>query len=131
MLRLILNLSFLLIFSSPAFSLTLDTPLPNAPAEARAKAIFTQIRCVVCQSESIADSPADIAKDMRTFIRTQISAGVSDEKIITSLTERYGDMILMRPPLNENTLLLWMAPLLLLVAGSGIMRIYFRKKPHV
>lgn len=130
MLQRILILSAWLL-AAPALALTLDAPLPDVAAEARAKAIFTQIRCVVCQSESIADSPADIAKDMRAEIRKQVAAGIKDEAIIASLTERYGDMVLMRPPLNKNTALLWLAPLLLLVAGSGILRIYFRKNPRV
>ncbi|MFO0389229.1 MAG: cytochrome c-type biogenesis protein CcmH [Alphaproteobacteria bacterium] len=130
MLQRILILSAWLL-AAPALALTLDAPLPDVAAEARAKAIFTQIRCVVCQSESIADSPADIAKDMRAEIRKQVAAGITDEAIIASLTERYGDMVLMRPPLNKNTALLWLAPLLLLVAGSGILRIYFRKNPRV
>lgn len=127
MLRLTLLLSFFFILA-PTYALTLDEPLPNASEEARAKAIFTQIRCVVCQSESIADSPADIAGDMRAVIRKQVAAGITDEAIISSLTERYGDVILMRPPLNQNTFLLWMAPILLFAVGGLILRIYFGKQ---
>ena len=116
------------LFTVPALAITVDTPLADAAAEARAKAIFPQIRCVVCQSESIADSPADVAMDMRNFIRKQVAAGISDEAIVAALTERYGEGVLMRPPLNSDTLLLWLAPMLLLGLGAAVLGIYFRKQ---
>ncbi len=115
--------------SAPAFSFVVETPLENPADEARAKHIFTQIRCVTCQSESIAESPADIAKDMRVVIRQYIRDGKTDAEIIEALTARYGDGIRMMPPLNQNTLLLWLMPVLLLLSGGFITLRYFRKAP--
>lgn len=117
--------------ATPTYALVLDTPLQNPEQEARAKALFREIRCVVCQSESIADSPAAIAKDLRMEIRSQITQGHADDVIINSLTTRYGDAILMQPPLNPNTLALWLAPLALLLIGLVVLANYFRAKRTV
>lgn len=108
----------LLLLAAPAFALTVDAPLPDAAAEARAKALFHDIRCVVCQSEAIADSPAEIARDLRRAIRQDIADGASDDTIKASLAARYGDRILMRPPLKPATYLLWFGPWLLLALGG-------------
>jgi cytochrome c-type biogenesis protein CcmH len=98
-----------------------DRPLPDAVQEARAQALFTDIRCVVCQHEAIADSPAGIAADMRGLVREQIAAGRSDEQVRTDLVRRYGDFVLFTPPLRAGTWLLWFGPVAaLLAAGSGL-----------
>ena len=109
-----------------ALALTTDTPLPNALDEARAKSLFHQIRCVVCQSEAIADSPADIASDMRREIRAQVASGKSDEDIKSFLVEHYGNFILMDPPLNPATSLLWFGPLIILCLAAWLAARYFR-----
>lgn len=98
-------------------------PAELAPAEeARAEALFQEIRCVVCQHESIADSPADMAADMRRLVREQIASGRSDRQVRDALTARYGDYILFRPPFRAGTLLLWLGPLfILLAAGAGLL----------
>ena len=112
---------FLLIIaliSSPAFALSVDTPLADSAQEARAKALFTEIRCVVCQSEAIADSPAEVARDMRSLIRKEVASGKTEDEITASLVAAYGDRILMSPPVR-NHLGLWLAPLLLLLGGAA------------
>ncbi len=115
--------------AQPAYA---DATLPaavedqNGPAhlsdprlEARAVALQKQFRCLVCQGESLDESNADLAKDLRRLIRARILAGDSDKQITDFLVSRYGDFILMKPPLQENTYLLWFGPLLvLLIAGS-------------
>lgn len=96
-----------------------DVPLADPMQEARAKALFKDIRCVVCQHESIVDSPASIAADMRGLVREQIASGVSDDEIQQDLVRRYGDYVLFRPPFKGATLILWLGPFLL-VAGAGL-----------
>ena len=98
-----------------------DRPLPDAAQEARAQALFDDVRCVVCQHEAIADSPAGIAADMRGLVREQIAAGRSDEQVRSDLVRRYGDFVLFTPPLRAGTWLLWFGPLTaLLAAGAGL-----------
>lgn len=117
-----------LLLSFPAFALNVDKPLPNAAEEARAQALFSELRCVVCEGEAIADSPAGVAHDMRAYVRVLISEGKSDEEIRTIFTGQYGDQVLMKPPVGKHRFL-WIAPLLLL--GIGIVfswRNLFREK---
>jgi cytochrome c-type biogenesis protein CcmH len=101
-----------------------DQPLPQAAQEARAQALFDDIRCVVCQHEAIADSPAGIAADMRRLVREEIAAGRTDRQIRQDLVRRYGDFVLFSPPVRIGTWLLWFGPLaaLLLVAAALIRR---------
>jgi cytochrome c-type biogenesis protein CcmH len=112
-----------------AFALTAEPRLTDEAAEHRAHTIFQQIRCVVCAGESINDSKADIAKSLRVLVREQITAGQSDAQIISYITELYGDSILMQPPFNPATYLLWLGPVLMLLVGGGVMVAFFRRKP--
>jgi cytochrome c-type biogenesis protein CcmH len=107
-----------------------DQPLASPAQEARAQALFQDIRCVVCQHESIADSPAGIAADMRRLVREEIGAGSTDEAIRKDLVRRWGDYILFKPPVKAATWLLWFGPLMLvLLAGGAFAALAFRKKP--
>jgi cytochrome c-type biogenesis protein CcmH len=96
-----------------------DRPLADPADEARARALFGDIRCVVCQHESIADSPAGIAADLRGLVREQIAAGKTDDEIKADLLRRYGDYVLFQPPLRIGTWLLWFGPFAL-AAGAGV-----------
>lgn len=108
-----------------------DRPLADARQEARAQRLFDGIRCVVCQHESIADSPAGIAGDMRRLVREEIDAGQSDQAIRDDLVRRYGDFVLFRPPVRAGTWLLWFGPLtLVLLAGGGLMVLARRRRPE-
>lgn len=98
-----------------------DRPLPDAAQEARAQRLFDGIRCVVCQHEAIADSPAVIAADMRNLVRDQIAAGRSDAEIRADLVRRYGDFVLFRPPVRAVTWLLWFGPLALLALAGAVL----------
>ena len=100
-----------------------DRPLADATQEARARALFADIRCVVCQHEAIADSPAGIAADMRRLVREEIAAGRSDGQVRDDLVRRYGDFVLFKPPVRAGTWLLWFGPLavLLMVASGWLM----------
>ena len=98
-----------------------DRPLPDAAQEARAQALFDRIRCVVCQHEAIADSPAVIASDMRQLVRDQIAAGRSDAEIREDLVRRYGDFVLFQPPVRFGTWLLWFGPVTLLAGVLALL----------
>lgn len=100
----------------------------NDPAEVRLQGIAAELRCLVCQNESIAASRADLAVDLRQQIREQIQAGKTDSEIRTYMVERYGDFVLYRPPLKTTTVLLWFGPLLLLVFGLLILAITLKRR---
>ena len=117
-----------LLLAMPAFALVVEQPLANPAGEARAQALFYQIRCVVCEGQSIADSPAAVAADMRRMIRSRITAGDSDAAIKAYLVSRYGDFILMKPPLKTDTWLLWFGPALVLLTGGALALLAFRKR---
>lgn len=93
----------------------------NAQGEERMKALAHELRCLVCQNQTIADSNADLAIDLRTQIREQIQSGNTDQQIKDYMVARYGDFVLYRPPMQSNTVLLWIAPFLLLVSGAGFL----------
>ena len=88
---------------------------------ARAVALSEQLRCLVCQNQTIADSSADLAVDLRRQVREQIAAGRSDSEILAYMTERYSDFVLYRPPLKPQTVLLWAGPLLLLAIAAVVL----------
>ena len=132
MMKIILTLSFLLL-TLPAFARTVEpvSPemvLPDAVQESRAQSLGYEIRCVVCQSESINDSQADMARDLRLLVRDKIKAGMSDDEVREFLRSRYGDFILLKPPFQANTLLLWLFPVIAILCGGCIAFAFFRTK---
>jgi cytochrome c-type biogenesis protein CcmH len=98
---------------------TADQPLADPALEARARALMREIRCVVCQSESIDESDADIAANLRNIVREQIAAGKSEAEIRDYLTARYGDFVLLKPPFNRSTFVLWLSPFVLALIALG------------
>lgn len=105
-----------------------DTQLADPRREAAAVALMATLRCLVCQGQSIADSEAEMAGDMRAFVRTRIAAGDQPEAIRSWLVSRYGDWVSYRPPLQPVTWPLWGAPFLLLAIGATVARRRFRKR---
>ena len=105
-----------------------DTQLRDPAQEAKARALMETLRCVVCQGQSIADSDASMAGDMRALVRSRIAAGETPQAIRAWLIERYGDYISYDPPLGAATGPLWAAPLVLLAIGIGIARSSFRRR---
>ena len=101
--------------------------LPDAAQEARARVLFRETRCLVCQNESIDDSEAALAKDLRTVIRGQIAAGRSDAQVRAFLTARYGEYVLLKPPFTPGNAILWVGPFVVLAAGLGLL--IFRRNP--
>ena len=104
-----------------------DTPA-DAATEARLKVLAQELRCLVCQNQTIADSNADLAVDLRRVVRAQILEGKSDHDIKAYLVARYGDFVLYNPPVQRNTTLLWFGPFLLLVSGAGVWWIVGRRR---
>lgn len=111
----------------PAAALA-DTQLADPKQEARATELMETLRCVVCQGQSIADSDAEIAGDMRAMVRERIQRGETPDQIRAWMIERYGEWISYDPPLSGRTALLWIAPLLLLGAGVWLARGRFRRR---
>ncbi|HYD18950.1 MAG TPA: cytochrome c-type biogenesis protein [Patescibacteria group bacterium] len=116
-----------LFLSSPAFAVQPDEMLADPGLEARARGLSRQLRCLVCQGEDIDESNAGLAGDIRKLVRERIAVGDTDGEVLDFVQQRYGDYVLMRPPLRTATLLLWGAPLLVLGAGVAIGVIYLRR----
>lgn len=102
-----------------AHAVTPGEMLPDPAMEARARAITSELRCLVCQNQSVDDSDASLAKDLRVLVREKLKEGMSDAQVKDYVHDRYGDFVLLRPPLKAGTLLLWTAPLLALLAGAA------------
>jgi len=104
-------------------------PAAEDPAlEQRLMRLAKELRCLVCQNESLADSHADLAADLRNQIRDQMRAGQSDEQIKSWLTQRYGDFVLYRTPVKSTTVVLWFGPFVLLLAGLAGLFLYLRRR---
>jgi cytochrome c-type biogenesis protein CcmH len=113
----------LAVLAMPAGAVEPDEVLQDGALEARARKISQELRCLVCQNQSIDDSNAALAKDLRILVRERLSAGDSDAAVLSFVEARYGEFVLLRPKLNVHTLLLWLAPLLVLVgAVVGVLR---------
>jgi cytochrome c-type biogenesis protein CcmH len=103
-------------------------PNEDPQIEQRMKALTEQLRCLVCQNETLGDSRADLAEDLRRQIREQMKAGKSDQEIIAFLTDRYGDFVLYNPPVKRITYLLWFGPFILLIGGTAVLYRYLRRR---
>ena len=125
-----LLLPALILLLLPVAVLTQEAqPLADDPAlEKRVMAMAENLRCLVCQNETLAGSHADLAVDLRQQIREQMKSGKSDQEIIAFMTERYGDFILFLPPVKTTTYLLWFGPFLLLAAGVAVQYLYIRRR---
>jgi cytochrome c-type biogenesis protein CcmH len=119
--RLLAILAFAALVT-PGLALTPDEQLSDPALEARARAISAGLRCLVCQNQSIDDSDAPLAKDLRHLVREQITAGKSDSEIMDFVVARYGEFVLLRPRLTAETIILWATPFaVLLVAGMALL----------
>jgi cytochrome c-type biogenesis protein CcmH len=107
-----------LSLSAPALAVQPDEILKNPALEARARALSQELRCMVCQNQSIDDSDAPLAKDLRVLVRERLTAGDSDGQVIDFLVARYGEFVLLKPRMNAHTLLLWLAPFAVLIIGA-------------
>lgn len=103
-------------------------PFEDPAKEARYEQLVAELRCLVCQNESIAESNAELAQDLRQRVHEMIAAGKSNREIKEYMTDRYGDFVLYRPPMRENTLLLWFGPALLLGIGAVVLVVTLRRR---
>ena len=114
--------------AGPAVAIDTEGPLPDPAMQARFEQITNELRCLVCQNQTIADSNAELAQDLRAKTREMLLAGASDTEIRTYMTDRYGDFVLYRPPLTARTAILWAAPFLLLLIGGLAMFNVIRRR---
>lgn len=105
----------------PALAVQPDEVLKNPTLEQRARQISSGLRCLVCQNQSIDDSDAPLAKDLRILVRERLTAGDSDGAVIDFVVARYGDFVLLRPPMNARTIALWAAPFLIVLSGAAFL----------
>ncbi|MCB9993441.1 MAG: cytochrome c-type biogenesis protein CcmH [Hyphomicrobiaceae bacterium] len=127
--RLALVLTFLLMLAAPAFAVQPDEVLADPALEARARAISAQLRCLVCQNQSIDDSEADLARDLRLLVRERLVGGDTDGEVLQYLVNRYGEFVLLRPVFALHTLILWVAAPLVLAGGAIGLVIWVRRRP--
>jgi len=115
--RVVIAISFLLVFVTNALAVNPDEILDDPVLEQRARELSVNIRCLVCQNQSIDDSDAHLARDLRILVREKLVEGLTDEEIIDYLVERYGEFVLLKPRFGWHTLLLWGIPFIALLGG--------------
>src|SRR5438094_5962057 len=128
--RIALLISLVICFASVALAKEAK-PAEYPQIEKRMRALTEQLRCLVCQNETLADSRADLAEDLRKEIRGQMKAGKSDQEIIAFLTQRYGDFVLYKPPVKATTYLLWFGPFVFLLGGTLLLYRYVKHRREV
>jgi cytochrome c-type biogenesis protein CcmH len=118
----------LCLIAAPVFAVQPDEILKDPALESRARALSQELRCMVCQNQSIDDSDAPLAKDLRVLVRERLTAGDSDRQVIDFLVARYGEFVLLKPRLNAHTLLLWLAPFAIVLLGAwGLIALWRRR----
>ena len=118
----------LILFVTPALAIQPDEILKDTVLEERARVISKELRCLVCQNQSIDDSDAPLARDLRVLVRERLQAGESNEEVINFIVDRYGDFVLLRPPVKASTLVLWLSPVAALIVGIFLLLTWFRKQ---
>jgi cytochrome c-type biogenesis protein CcmH len=127
-----LAFAFMLLASLPALAVQPDEILPDPALEARARGLSRELRCMVCQNQSIDDSDAPLARDLRLLVRDRLKAGDSDRQVIDFLTARYGDFVLLNPRFTWRTALLWTLPVVVLLAGGvGLIALFRRRRREI
>ncbi len=123
-----LSLVLLLAFATSSFTNEIVT---DSRIDARLRQLSTELRCLVCQNSTLADSDAPLAQDLRREIRKLMEAGKTDEEIVAYLVERYGDFVTFRPPVNASTALLWFGPFIMLIIGAITLVIVLKKRAAI
>jgi cytochrome c-type biogenesis protein CcmH len=122
------SLLALALAASPALAVQPDEILADAALEARARALSKELRCMVCQNQSIDDSDAPLARDLRVLVRERLEAGDSDQQVIDFLVARYGDFVLLKPRFTSHTALLWLMPAVVFVIGALVLFAVARRR---
>ena len=129
--RLLGALMALMLAVGTVYAVEPSEVLKDPALEKRARVIGKQLRCLVCQNQSIDDSDADLARQLRGVVRDRLKAGDSNEQIIAFVVSRYGDFVLLRPPVKASTYALWFGPfIILLIAGFGVVVFLRRRRPE-
>lgn len=118
-----------LLLATPAAAVMPDEMLADPAQESRARTISKDLRCVVCQNQSIDDSDAPLAKDLRLLVREQITLGKTDAEVRDYVVARYGNFVLLKPPVEGDTLLLWVGPFAVLILGGIGVLLWQRRRP--
>ena len=128
---IIISICLIQFFSNNSYTVEPDEVLKNQKQELRARDISKNVRCMICQNQSIDESSAPLAKDLRILIRNKIKDGKKDKEIYKFLTDRYGDFILLKPPFKLSTLALWILPFIFLAIGILIVFSYNKKSKKI
>jgi cytochrome c-type biogenesis protein CcmH len=120
-----------LLFATQSFAVLPEEVLQNPALENRARLISQDLRCLVCQNQSIDDSNAPLAKDLRVIVRERLAAGDTNEQVFEYVVARYGNYVLLKPPLQADTFLLWASPFIMLVIALSVASIYLRRRPEI
>lgn len=118
----------MMVFAPAAQAIFTEKPLENPVEEARAQDLMRDLRCLVCQNQAISESQAPLARDMRVVLRERIAAGDTDTQAVNYMVERFGDWVLLNPPLKIKTLLLWFGGPLILLIGLGLVFLFMRRQ---
>lgn len=118
----------MLLFATPAAAVDPGERLDDPVLEERARGLSQELRCLVCQNQSIDDSDAPLAKDLRVLVRDRLKEGDTDAEVLSYIVDRYGEFVLLRPPLRAGTVLLWVAPFIVLIIGIGSVLVYVRSR---
>jgi cytochrome c-type biogenesis protein CcmH len=128
--RVLLALALLLTLLGVAHAVQPDEIMADPAQEQRARALSQQLRCMVCQNQSIDDSDAPLARDLRLLVRERIAAGSTDQQVIDFLVARYGEFVLLKPRVEGHTLLLWLLTPAVLLGGGAMLWFYYRRRPR-
>ena len=128
---IIISICLIQFFSNNSYTVEPDEVLENQKQELRARNISKNIRCMVCQNQSIDESSAPLAKDLRILIRNKIIQGNKDKEIYKFLSDRYGDFILLKPPFKLSTLVLWFLPFIFFIVGVSIVFLHNKKSKKI
>ena len=121
----------LFLISTHVWAVLPEEMMKDPTLEARARVISQDLRCLVCQNQSIDDSNASLARDLRIIVRERLTNGDTDEQVFGYVVERFGNYVLLKPPLQSDTFLLWASPFIVMVLALGIALNYFRKRPQL
>ena len=123
-----LALAINLLAATPGIAVQPGEMLSDPALEARARDISRNLRCLVCQNQSIDDSDADLARDLRVLVRERLKVGDGDKQVVAYIVDRYGDFVLLDPPFKAATLVLWLGPAAIALAGIGAVLLYFLRQ---
>jgi len=121
-------LALLLLLAPTALAVEPGERLSDPALETRARALSQELRCLVCQNQSIDDSDAELARDLRLLVRERVAAGDSNEEVVDYVVSRYGDFVLLKPPFKASTYLLWLGPAVILAIGLAAVAVFYRRR---